>query len=140
MTQKVTSYVDLTVWQKAMALVSSVYHATEDFPKKEQYRLVDQLCRAVVSVPSNIAEGSARRSTKDYIRFLNIAYSSLMECETQLRIAQQLEYLDEIALERMLRQTQEIGRMLNALLSSLKSKLEKPVATEYRIQNTEYSS
>lgn len=122
-----------------MALVTDVYRVTETFPKKEQYRLIDQLCRAVVSVPSNIAEGSARRSTKDYIRFINIAYASLMECETQLRIARQLDYIDELTAARLIQQTQEIGRMSNALYVSLKAKLSsKTPTTDYRILNTEY--
>lgn len=140
MTDKVTSYEDLKVWQKAMLLVTDIYRVTESFPKKEQYRLTDQLCRAAISVPSNIAEGSARRSTKDYIRFINIAYSSLMECETQIRIAEQLGYIDEISEARLLAQTQEIARMSNALYASLKSKLvaTKLPSTEYRILNTEY--
>lgn len=137
--QKVVTYEDLVVWQKAMALVTDVYKITDGFPKKEQYRLTDQLCRAVVSVPSNIAEGSARRSTKDYIRFVNIAYSSLMECETQIRIAEQLNYIDEVSAARLIMQTKEIGRMANALLTSLKAKLNMTsTSTEYRIPNTEH--
>ena len=140
MKSRVTSYEDLQVWQKAMLLVTDVYRLTEAFPKKEQYRLTDQLCRAAISVPSNIAEGSARRSTKDYIRFVNIAYSSLMECETQIRIAEQLGYIDEVTKTRMIIQTQEIGKMSNALYTALKLKLDTPKSssTEYRILNTEY--
>ncbi len=139
MTQKIQDYADLKVWQKAMTLVVEIYRMTDEFPRKEQYRLTDQLCRSVVSVPSNIAEGSARKSTKDYIRFLNIAYASLMECETQVRIAQSLNYIDEEALLRMLQLTREIARMLNALMTSLKSKLQPTLdSTKYQLLNTKY--
>ena len=139
MADKINDYVDLKVWQKAMALVVDVYGVTEVFPRKEQYRLTDQLCRSVVSVPSNIAEGSARRSTKDYVRFSNIAYASLMECETQLRIAHSLHYIDEVTLMRLLQLSREIARMLNALITSLKKKVS-PVehSTKYQLLNTKY--
>lgn len=137
---KVTSDEDLQVWQKAMRLVADIYRLTDAFPKKEQYRLTDQRCRAAISIPSNIAEGSARRSTKDCIRFVNIAYSSLMECETRIRIAEQLGYIKEVTMARMIVQTQAIARMSNALYSALKLKLgaQKSPSTEYRIPNTEY--
>ena len=144
MHEKVKTYQDLVVWQKSMLLVQEIYRLTDAFPKKEQYRLADQLCRCCVSIPSNIAEGSARRSTKDYIRFINIAYGSLMECETQLRISHSLGYLDEVTLSRLLAQTVEIAKMLNALHTSLKNKLvvhtgfSEDEPAEYQIQNTEY--
>jgi four helix bundle protein len=141
--EKIYSYEDLRVWQKAMQLVTDIYRITGSFPKNEQYRLVDQLYRAVISIPSNIAEGASRRSTKEYMRFINIAYSSLMECETQVRIAFNLSYIDDLMLRRLLNQTQEIGKMLNSLHAALKDKLEsngfsESDSTEYRIPTTEY--
>lgn len=137
MGEVVRSYEDLKVWQKAMLLVREVYAITESFPKKEQYRLSDQLCRAAVSIPSNIAEGSARRSTREYLRFVNIAYASLMECETQLRISCDLDYITQEALAGFLANTQELGKMLNALYASLNRKLNEKT-TDHRILATEY--
>lgn len=130
----VKGYEDLKVWQKAKSLVKDIYIVSERFPKKETYRLTDQLCRAAISIPANIAEGSARRSTKDYLRFINIAYSSLAECETHLHIACDLGYIEPKELRDLLDKTSEIGKMLNALYSSLKSKLE---STGHRILDTE---
>lgn len=131
---------DLKVWQKAMRLLEEVYAVTEVFPAKERFRLVDQLCRAAISIPSNIAEGSGRRSTKEYIRFINVAYGSLMECETQLHIASNLQYIQRQKLNDLLAITSEIARMLNALYTALKQKLvsnsidrEDP---KYQILNT----
>ena len=91
----VKSYRDLVVWQKAMDLVVHVYRLTEHFPKVETYRLIDQLTRAVVSVPANIADGGARGSSKDYAHFLTIAKGSLVETETLLLVAVRLGYLTE---------------------------------------------
>ncbi len=123
MTDKIIDYTDLKAWQRSMDLVERVYLFTETMPRKELYRLTDQLCRSVISVPSNIAEGSSRRSTKEYIRFVNIAYASLMECETQLRIACKLKYMTSQMLTDMIEETRVIARMLNALLTALKKKL-----------------
>lgn len=138
----VKTHEDLHVWQKSMTLVKDVCRVTEAFPQKERYRLSDQLCRAVISIPSNIAEGSARRSTKEYIRFINIAYGSLMECRTQLSIADRLGYVSQQEWEKISGQCKEIARMLNALYSSLQKKLPsgffESSAPEYQILNTEH--
>lgn len=83
----VQSYRDLIVWQKAMDLVKLVYDLTDKFPKEELFGLTIQIRKAVVSVPSNIAEGQGRSSTKEFLRHLSIAYGSLMETETQNLIA-----------------------------------------------------
>ncbi len=87
------SYKDLIVWQKAIDLVILVYRRTAAFPKEEVYGLRQQIRRAAVSVPSNIAEGQCRSSTRDFLNFLAIARGSLGEVETQLTIAERLEYL-----------------------------------------------
>src|SRR5258708_1498266 len=89
----IKSYRDLETWQTAMGLVAQIYRVTKIFPKDELYSLTSQLRRAAVSVPSNIAEGQGRDSTKEFLHHLSIAHGSLCEVETQLLIAQRLEYL-----------------------------------------------
>jgi four helix bundle protein len=120
---KIKSYEDLKVWQQSILLVERIYILTEIFPKKEQYRLVDQLCRAAVSVPSNIAEGSMRHTTREYIRFIGIAQGSLAEVETQLIISQRLNYLKEDSFMSTMTLAREIGKMLNALRQALEKRL-----------------
>ena len=89
----VYSFEKLKVWQEAKGLVVEVYHLLDSFPKFENYALCDQIRRAIVSVPSNIAEGSGRSSLKEQIHFLEIAYSSLLETYNQLLIAVELSYI-----------------------------------------------
>ncbi len=120
---KVNSYRDLLAWQLAMQLTERVYRATGTFPNKETYALANQLQRAAVSVPSNIAEGHARSSTKDYLRFISIAMGSLAELETQLELSARLEYIDQPKLGELLAVADELGRMLQGLRKSLQSKL-----------------
>ena len=95
---KIQSYKDLIVWQKAMSMVEVVYNLTQMLPKEELFSLTNQIRRAAVSVPSNIAEGSARYSNKDTARFADIAIGSLAEVETQLIIAKELNYISDISL------------------------------------------
>jgi four helix bundle protein len=87
-----SSYKDLIAWQKGMELVVAIYDATETFPSQEQFGLISQLRRAAVSVPSNIAEGKAHHSNRDFVRFLRHSRGSLAEIETQVLIAQQRKY------------------------------------------------
>lgn len=112
----VKSYREQIVWQKAMDYVILVYEATKQFPQAERYMLADQIRRAVVSVPSNIAEGQGRKSAKE---FQNIARGSLQEVETQIMIAQRLHYLDKAEESKLLSHSTEIARLLNALSCSL---------------------
>jgi four helix bundle protein len=98
-----------------------IYLRTQAFPKIETYGLTSQLRRAAVSVPSNIAEGQARRTTGEFKHFLGNARGSLAEVETQIQIARSLNYLEQDQTETLLNATAEIGRMLNGLLSALKS-------------------
>ena len=121
---EIRNYKDLVVWQKAMGLVTEIYLQTRCFPKDEIYGLTSQIKRAVVSIPSNIAEGHGRDSTKEYIHFLSIAYGSLMEVETQLQIAANLKFLEQSEANKMFYNTAEIGRMINGLSRSLKNKLQ----------------
>ena len=110
-------YKELIVWQKAMELVDWVYGAMKAFPKDERFRLCDQLARAAVSVPSNIAEGCGRGSNQDFAHFLSIARGSLFETMTQLEIARRQGYLTELDPAENL--SGEIRRMLNSLIAKL---------------------
>ena len=91
-------YQELEVWKNSIELVKTIYQITEKFPQKEQFGLISQIRRAVISIPSNIAEGSARYSNKDTARFADIAIGSLAEVETQLIIAKELNYISDISL------------------------------------------
>ncbi len=115
----VRSYRDLRVWQRAMDLVEGIYTATRNWPKEEVYGLTGQIRRAVVSVPSNIAEGQGRASTKEFLHHLSIARGSLFEVETQALVAQRLGYLPPETAEHLLVNTGEISRMLSRLSQSL---------------------
>jgi four helix bundle protein len=114
------SYRNLIAWRRAMELVTNVYCATRGFPKDELYGLTNQLRRAVVSIPSNIAEGQARFSAKEFRHFLSQARGSLVEVETQVMIAQNLEYLNAEQAAALLGKTSELGRVLNGLIASIK--------------------
>jgi len=111
-------YRELKVWQRAKALVIEIYKLTTSFPKEEMYGLTNQMRRCAVSIPSNIAEGHAR-SGKDFLRFLDIAYGSLNELETQLDIATALEFSARPATNILMQEITEIGKMLNGLKRSL---------------------
>jgi four helix bundle protein len=113
------SYRDLAAWQRAMELVEGVYQATQRWPREEISGLTNQVRRAVVSIPSNIAEGQGRRNPREFIRFLNIATGSLHEVETQLLIAERLHYLDKNSCVTLLELSAETGRIINGLLRSL---------------------
>ncbi len=115
----VTSYRDLIAWQKGMDLACAVYGATEQFPSREQFGLTNQMRRAVVSVPSNSAEGQGRGTTKDYVHFLHIARGSLQELETQCLLAQRLNYLAEADAQRLLILCDEVSRIVSGLMNSL---------------------
>jgi len=117
-----SSYKDLVAWQKGMALVAAIYDATEGFPGHEQFGLVSQLRRAAVSVPSNIAEGKAHYSNRDFVRFLRQARGSLAEIETQVLIAQDRQYLPAATAAKLTQQLDELGRILSGLINSLKDR------------------
>ncbi|HSD59257.1 MAG TPA: four helix bundle protein [Burkholderiales bacterium] len=118
----VTDFRDLNVWQLAMDLAESVYQLTLQYPKSEVYGLSSQLQRAAVSIPSNIAEGHARDSTKEFLRFLSVAQGSLAELETQLILSGRLSYLDQKQLTPLLEKSREVGRMLHGLQRALRAK------------------
>jgi four helix bundle protein len=122
---KVKSYKDLVVWQKAMDLVEMIYHVTKDFPTDERYGLTNQLRRAAVSIPSNIAEGQARHSTAEFKNFLSIARGSLAEVETQLLIARRLNYIEPEKLAELVDVQAEVNKMTSALMSKLAARVAK---------------
>ena len=119
MTPPIRSYRDLVAWQMAVDITKQVYRATERFPDKERYGLTNQLRRAAVSVPSNIAEGFGRGRAPDYARFLRVARGSLYEMETQLFLAVELGYLDQATFDQLDTKLKECGRVLAGLLRSL---------------------
>jgi four helix bundle protein len=116
---KVRSYRELIAWQKAMDLVTEVYKASSVFPRQELYGLTSQLRRAAISIPSNIAEGQCRWSTKEFVQFLSVSSGSLGEVETQIILAQRLEYLKEKVTSDILEKSAEVGRLIHGLANSL---------------------
>ena len=109
---------DLTVWKRSFELVILLYKVTDNFPKSEKYSLTSQIRRSAVSVPSNIAEGAARSSKKEFNQFLYIALGSLSELETQILIAAEVNYLNPNDIIPMI---EEIRKMLLGLIKSLKT-------------------
>jgi four helix bundle protein len=118
------TYRDLIIWQKSIMLVTKIYSITSSFPKDELFALTSQLKRSAVSIPSNISEGYGRKHRKEFSRFLQISRGSLYELQTQLEIAGNLEFLQQIALQDLLALCNEIERMLNKLISNLSAKTE----------------
>ncbi len=117
---RVSSFRDLDVWKKSMELSVDIYNITQSFPSTELYGLTSQLRRAAVSVASNIAEGSGRSSTKEFLQFLNIANGSLAEIETQLELAYRLNYIQSIEIQPNIN---HIRSMIFGLIRSLRKKL-----------------
>ena len=116
-----SNYKDLTVWQKSMDLTEEIYRLVKKLPKEETYALSDQMRRAVVSIPSNIAEGQGRESGNEFRNFLSFANGSLSELETQLLICVRLGYLSDADIKTALSLSNEIDRMLSALILRLKN-------------------
>lgn len=119
----VRGFRELKVWQLAMEIAAHVYRLTASFPRHELYGLASQLQRAAVSVPSNIAEGNKRESTKEYLYHISVAAGSLAELETQLLLAAKLNYASEEETEKLLVHADELARMLIGLRRSLRAKL-----------------
>jgi four helix bundle protein len=116
---QIKSFRDLRVWQAGIELVDSIYTVTSGFPRNEVYALASQMQRAAVSVPSNIAEGHARESTKEYLQHLSIAQASLAELETQIEIAKRRNYLSEDETSCLIDRVSSLGRQLFALRNAL---------------------
>ena len=119
------SYRDLIAWQKAMRMVTSVYRLTEGFPKHELYGLTNQIRRAAVSVPSNIAEGQGRNSRGEFLQFLGTSKGSLLELETQIMIAQDLGYCSEAQAVPILGTTDDVARLIGGLKKPLQRQSPK---------------
>lgn len=113
------SFRKLVVWQKSMELVTEVYRVVRLLPKEELYALSSQMRRAAVSIPSNIAEGRARNSNKEFIQFLSIARGSFAELQTQLLICVNLQYLAEEQIAKAMALSEEVGKMLNKFILKL---------------------
>ena len=118
MSKEIKNHKDLEVWKKSMDLVSNIYKITESFPNKELYGLTNQIRRAAVSIPSNIAEGAASNSKKEFIQFLYISLGSLSELETQIIIASRLEYLNN--LDTLSEDLKFVQKLINGLIYYLK--------------------
>ncbi len=118
---------NLKVWQRSISFVTEIYRVTRDFPREEIYCMVSQLRRAAISIPSNIAEGSARRNTKEYIQFLYVSLGSAAEIETQITISINLGYIMQEKAGGIQVELEEIIRMLAGLIKSLSDKItDKP--------------
>jgi len=124
------SHKDLIVWRKALDLATLIYRITARFPRFELFGLASQLRRAAVSVPSNIAEGTARRTTREFVAYLHFARGSLAELETQLLLAVQVGYLNEVEALQAQRGIDEVGRLINGVLRGLKKRAAKEAEPE----------
>jgi four helix bundle protein len=120
------SYRELQVWRLSMALTKDIYKLTKRFPDDERFGLISRLPRSAVSIPSNIAEGQARYSQREFLRFLSNARGSLAEVETQLLLGTELGYVPEDEMNKLTRKTAEVGRLLNGLYSAIQLRTENP--------------
>ena len=119
----IRNYADLIAWQKAMTLAESVYTATHQMPREERYGLVSQMRRAAVSIPSNIAEGEGRGSDGHLLHALSVSYGSLRELETQLLLSGRLKFVSEQDLRGLFDQCEEVGRILNGLMKTVRNRV-----------------
>ncbi len=117
---KVVSHWDLLVWRRSMDLVEKIYRVARSLPESEYWGLRSQMCRACVSVPTNIAEGYGRQTTGDYRHFLAIGRGSLLELETQVLLCQRLGYLEREEVESLLDEIQQISKMLTSLIAKMR--------------------
>jgi len=121
---EIKTYRDLTVWQKAVDLVADAYRLSDRFPRSEEFALRLQLRRAAVSVPANIAEGHGRTGIGEYLHHLSIAHGSIAELETLLTVAVRLGYLDGPVVDAIHSQSEEVGRLIRALMRRLRERAE----------------
>jgi len=117
-------YSELNVFKLSHQFVLDIYQLTKSFPNEEKYRLVDQLIRASYSIPSNIAEGNQKNTTKDYMNFLYISRGSANEVKYFLLLSKDLNYIDPVTYQQLDEKITSIIKMLNALISSLKKKVQ----------------
>ena len=138
--ETVESYKDLDVWKQTRALVKSVYNLSRKFPRDEQFGLINQLRRAVISVPSNIAEGCGRNYSKDSIQFFFIARGSLYEIETQLILSNDLQYISEEELRSITEQVTRCKKILNGFINYFQQKSNNNQPTTINETLEEYGS
>lgn len=120
----INSYRDLEVWRKGVQLSLAVYRLTADFPDSERFGLTSQMRRCSVSIPSNIAEGHARLSTREYLRYLSISLGSLAELETQLHISSELGFGVKPRVVQLFAQLDNLGKQLRALTKALRTRID----------------
>jgi four helix bundle protein len=123
-------YQDLNIWKKSLDIIEIVYTITKDFPKSEQYALVDQMKRASVSIASNIAEWSGRGSIQDNLRFLHIAKGSLVELEAQIHISTRLNFLQVESAQLIIDELLLLQKMISSFMSSKKNLLSKSPSSQ----------
>ena len=116
----IKSYKELIVWQRAIKLVKEIFILTDKFPKSELYGLISQMRRATVAIPSNIAEGYGRKSSKEYAQFYSIAYGSALELETQIIISKELLFTSSENFGKVDSLLEEVARMLNSMISQMR--------------------
>src|SRR6188472_630846 len=115
----IASYQDLNVWKEGIAITLAIYKTTGQFPEHERFGLVSQMRRCALSIPSNIAEGHARLSTREYLRFLSISLGLLAELETQLHLSNELRYAQPETTSDLLQKTDRLGKQIRSLTQSL---------------------
>ena len=119
------NFKELKVWQEARTLVKAVYTLSKAFPDEERFGLTNQVRRAVISIPSNIAEGCGRKTDKDFCHFLYVSQGSSFELETQLILAMDLEYISEETFNEIEIAVTKVQKMLNGLINSIENKISK---------------
>jgi four helix bundle protein len=122
MNNVIKSFEDLLVWKKAHNIVLIIYKLLEKFPKEEKYRIIDQLARAVISIPTNIVEGFGRYTSKDYVHFLIIARGSVSEVKYLVLLSKDLKYVTFTEYDELKKELDDIGKMINGLINSLRKK------------------
>jgi len=115
------NYKELKIWQRSVDFCTQIYIVSKQFPESEKFGLTNQIRRAAVSIPSNIAEGAGRKSKADFIRFLRITEGSINEVETQIIIAQELKFIDEAISEKITNEANQILKMIGGFVKKLKS-------------------
>jgi len=118
--QKVNTHHDLDVWKRSISYVTKIYELTETFPSEERFGLISQIRRSAISIPSNVAEGAARRSDKEFLQFLYISLGSVAELETQLIISNNLKFVESS--DQLFSELNEIKKMTLGLIKYVKSK------------------
>lgn len=137
MESKISSFKDLEVWRAAHEYVLAIYKTTASFPKTEEYRLTNQLIRASISIPANIAEGCGRKTTAELIHFLTISRGSTEECKYFIILCKDLGYIHVEEFTTLSYSLDSIGKMLNGLLNSLKQKVAQK--SNHQSQNTNHN-